>query len=549
MIKRTAGLLILVGLIALGLSRCGSSTPSVAAGQTGGLVVEIGDVPLCNILSFRGLVTALTLKSAVTTGVGQAVLSTNAAIWVDFGNLEDASTILSQTSVSPATYVGGTITVNAPTMTVFDPTESPPLTTITPTFSQETNIPFTISPPLVVTANKTSVLQVDFSIPQSVETTAGQINITGASGSATVQVKPVFTSVPLTANAAGNFPSMDDVSGYTSSISTTSENAKYIGSFVLQTLSGSTSTATGPAVTVYLNSNSQLMGASALNQITTGNFTEVNGYIDMNGNFVANTAVVEDQSVLADYFSTFIGTILSVQKDSQGHVIQLQMSVRDEEPNTGNGTGNPVELDSPPLIVNISPSAGFHFSSPSTNFANLVPDSTYLAVGQQIAAEGTYTPPPSSTSTSSSSSSSTSPSTSFAKRPSSRASSSSTPSSGTSSSTTPSAQQATVSAQDVYLHLQTLMGNFSSLAAVGSDNLSGGFVLSPCSTIFQGVPIYVITDGQTNFANVEGLSGLTSVPSLEIRGSLFFDQQGGTIENVQIPPGSLVMLASQVDQL
>ena len=484
-------------------------------------------------MSFRGLVTALTLKSAVTTGVGMAVLSTNAAIWVDFGNLEDTSTVLSQTSVPTATYVGGTITVNAPTMTVFDPTESPPLSTITPTFSQETNIPFTISPPMVVAANKTSVLQVDFSIPQSVETTGGQINITGATGAATVQVKPVFTAVALTADAAGNFPSMDDVSGYTASIGTTSQNAKYTGSIVLQTLSGITSTATGPAVTVYLNSNSQLIGASALNQITTGNYAEVNGYIDMDGNFVANTVVIEDQSVLADYFSTFIGTILSVQKDSEGNVTQLQMSVRDEEPNTGNGTGNPVELDSPPLIVNISPSTGFHFSSPSTNFPNLVPDSTYLAVGQQIAAEGTYTPPPSTTSASSS--------TSAARRASSSTSSS--------SSSTSSTQQATLAAQDVYIPLQSDMGNFSSLLAAGSDNLSGGFVLSPCSTIFQSVPIYVITNAQTNFVNVGGLSGLTSAPSLEVRGLLFFDQQGGAIENAQIPPGSFVILASRVDQL
>jgi hypothetical protein len=529
MIKRSVGLVILVGLVALGLSRCGSSTPSVAAGQTGGLAVEIGDVPLCNILSFRGLITALTMKSAVATGNGTAVLAANSAIWVDFGNLEDTSTILAQTTLAPGTYVGGTITVNAPTMTVFDPTESPPLTTITPTFTQETSIPFTISPSMVVTANQQSVLRVDFNIPQSVETSGGQINITGSTGAATVNVKPIFTAVPLTANAEGNFPSMDDVSGYTTSISTTSENARYTGSMILQTLSGTTSTATGPAVTVYLNNNSQLMGASALNQITTGNYTEVNGYIDTYGNFVANTAMVEDQSDLAEDFSTFIGTILSVQKDSEGHVTQLQMSVRDEEPNTGNGTGNPVELDSPPLIVNISAATGFHFSSPSTNFPNLVPDSTYLAVGQQIAAEGTYTPPPSTTSTSSS-----------------IRASSSTSSSSTSTSST---QQATVAAQDIYLPLQSLMGNFSSLLASGSDNLSGGFVLSPCSTIFPGIPIFVITDAQTNFANVQGLSGLTSTPSLEVRGLLIFDQQGGTIENVQIPPGSFVILASQVDQL
>jgi hypothetical protein len=521
MIKRLVGVVILVGLIALGLSRCGTSssttTTTTTTDQTGGLVVEVGDVPACNILSFRGLVTGFTLRTATTPGNGRAVLAANSAIWVDFANLKDTSTILTQTSVPTATYVGGTITVNAPAMSIYDPSQNPPLSVVTPTFSQETDIPFTISPPLVVTASKASVLRVDFNIPQSVETSGGQINITGSTGAATVKVKPIFSAVPLTANSAGNFASMDDVSGYTTSISTTSENAKYIGSLTLQTLSGTTSTATGPAVIVYLNKDSQFIGASALNQITTGNFTEVNGYIDAEGNFVANTAVIEDQSDLAEDFSTFIGYILSVQKDSQGHVAQLQMSVRDEEPFTGNGTGNPVPLDTPPLIVNVAPATGFHFSSPSTNFPSLVPDSTYLGVGQEVAVEGTYTPPPSSTSTS--------------------------------TSATASPAQATVAAQDIYLPLQSLMGNFGSLLAAGSDDLSGGFALSPCSTIFQGIPVYVITDAQTTFLNVQGLSGLTSAPSLEVRGLFFFDQQGGTIEGVQIPPGSFVILASEVNQL
>jgi hypothetical protein len=93
------------------------------------------------------------------------------------------------------------------------------------------------------------------------------------------------------------------------------------------------------------------------------------------------------------------------------------------------------------------------------------------------------------------------------------------------------------------------MGNFTSLLASGPDNLSGGFVLTPCSTLFQEVPIYVITDAQTTFQSVAGLNALTPTPSLEIRGYLFFDQQGGTIENAQIPPGSMVLLASEVNQL
>jgi hypothetical protein len=531
MVKRWAAFVVLGGLIAFGLLRCGSSSTTTTTDapstttttQTGTLDVEIGDVPLCNTLSFRGLVTSLTLKTATMTGNGRAVLPANSAIYVDFGNLQDTATILTMTTILPGTYTGGTITVNAPSMTIYDPSVSPPLTTITPIFSTETDIPFNVSPPLVVTAGQTSVLKIDFNTAQSVETVAGQINVTGSTGAASVKVKPVFSAVPLPANGSGNFPSMDDVSGYTTSITATLQNAKYTGSFVLQTLSGTTATATGPAVTVYLNNNSQLIGAPALNQVTTGNFAEVSGYIDADGNFVANTAVIEDQSDLTSDFSTFIGSILSVQKDAEGHVTQLQMSVRDEEPNTGNGTGNPVALDSPPVVVNMFPLTGFHFSSPSTNFPNLVPDSTYLAVGQEVAVEGTYVPPPSTSSTSSSGS----------------------PSSTAGSTVT---SQATIDAQDIYVPLQTLMGTFGSLQAAGSDDLSGGFTVVPCSTLFQGVPIYVVADAQTSFQNVQGLSGLSSARSLLMRGLLFFDLQGGSIEDVDIPPGALVLLASEVNQ-
>lgn len=517
MIKRWAGLAVVLGLIALAFLRCGSTanTPPAPV-QQGVLDVTVGDVPLCDILSFRGLVTALTLKTATTTGNGPAVTLSTTGEWVDFGNLQNTSTLLAQTTFQPGTYTGGTITVNAPQMTVYDPSQNPPLATITPTFSQETNIPFSINPPLVVKSNKTSVLRVDFNIPQSVPASAqGQLNIGGSPGAATLKVTPVFNGQALIANSDGSFGDVDDLSGFTGSVSTTSANAKFIGSFALETLSGTSSTAQGPAITVFVTNNTQLVGASALNQITTGNYTEVDGYIDADGNFVANTAVIEDQSDLSNQFAAFIGYVLSTQSDAAGNVTGFQMTVRDEEPNTGNGSSNPVPLDSPPVVVNVSSATGFHFSSPSTNFANLIPDSTYLTAGQQVVVEGTYTPPPSTTG----------------------------------STGSPAASQSTINAQDIYLPLQTIRGNFTSLLAAGLDNLSGGFAFAPCPTLFQGTPIYIITDAQTVFSNVSGLAALTGARTLTVRGLLVLDHQGGTIENVQIPPGSLLMLAKQVTQL
>jgi hypothetical protein len=518
MVKRGFALVLMMGLIALCFSGCGSSTSTVTDQATGTLDVEVSDVPLCNVLSFRVLITGITLSN------GGQVLPANAAYWVDFANLAGTSTVLNMGTFAPGSYSQGTITVAAPTMTLFDSSTTPyPLDVITPTFSTESNIPFTLNPPLVVNANQTSVLYLDFNIPQSVQTVQGQVNVTGPSGAQTVSVVPVFNATSLSASNTEGFGEMDDVSGYVTSVSTTSSNAEFTGNFVLQTLSGESTgePGTGPAVTVNLTSSSQLIGAPALNQLLTDSYAEVQGYIDTNGNFVANTAVIEDQENPPDNFDAFIGDILSVQKDAEGNVTQFTMTVRDEEPSSGSGTGNPVDLDSPPLTVNVSSGTGVDFSSPSTNFPNLTPNASYLAVGQQVIAQGIYTPPPSTTSSSSSS-----------------------------SSAAPAAPvPASLAVQNIYIPLQTLEGGFTKLLVLGPDNLSGGFLFTPCPTIFQSVPIYVITNSKTNFEGVSGLSGLSSAASLEVRGLLFEDLQGGEMEGIQIPPGAMVILAEDVIEL
>ncbi len=522
MVRRYFELFFLMGLIALFFMGCGSSSTSTTTDADGNLEVEVGDVPLCNILSFRILITDLHFTD------GGQFLPTNAAYWVDFAALQGTSTILYMGTLKPGSYSTGTITVAAPTMTLFDSSTTPyPLDVITPTFSTENNIPFTISPPLVVNPNKTSVLHLDFNIPQSVQTSSqGQVGVTGTSGAQTVSVVPVFTGTPLTASPTEGFGEMDDVAGYVTMVNTTSSNAEFTGSFVLQTLSGESTgePGTGPSITVELNSSSNLVGVPALNQLETDSYAEVQGYIDKDGNFIANTAVIEDQEDPTDNFDAFIGYILSVQKDAEGNVTQFTMTVRDEEPSSGSGTGNPVDLDSPPLTVNVSPATGFDFSSPSTNFANFIPNASYLTVGQSVIAHGMYTPPPSTTSSSSSSSSSS-----------------------TTAPSTPAA--ATLAAQNIYIPLQTVEGGLTQLLLAGADNLSGGFIFAPCPTIFVSLPIYVITNSQTSFQNVNGLSGLASAASLEVRGLLFQDVQGGAIEGVQVPPGSMVMLAADVIQL
>jgi hypothetical protein len=88
-----------------------------------------------------------------------------------------------------------------------------------------------------------------------------------------------------------------------------------------------------------------------------------------------------------------------------------------------------------------------------------------------------------------------------------------------------------------------------SMLAVGSDNETGVFVLTPCCTLLQGVPLYVVTNNQTAFVNVTGLSGITPVNSLLVKGMPYYEPQAVTINGVAIPAGTMVMQAKQVHVL
>ncbi len=519
MFKRSLLWSLLLSAVALGMAGC-SSNPTSTSNEKGTLIIFAGDVPLCNLLSFRTNIASLTLTPQGGSG-SVSVLASNTFIPLDFAALRDTTAVADVVSVSPGTYTGGQVQFSASSMALFDSAVSPPIDVITPTLSSET-VNFTINPPLVVqacsstssTPCQAAAMNIDFNLAQSIELTAqGQVNVSGSPGSLTVKVTPVVNATTLAASGSQGFGALDDFHGYILSVNNTSTNSNFIGSFVVQTLPGFNVTSSlegaGPAITVNLTKNTQLIGAAALNQITTGNFVEINGYVDSQGNFIANTIVIEDQTDLANDKSAFLGYVISVTKDSSGNLTQFQLYVHDQEPNTSAGTGNSVPLDTPPVIVNVSTSTGFHFSAPAANFPNLTPDSTFLNVGQQLVVHGTYT----------------------------------APARATPPATTP---PSTVDASNVYIPLQTVSGNFSALLTAGADNLSGAFRFVPCFTLFQGQNIYVITNAQTQFINVNGLAGLSPSPQLQVRGLLFFDQSGGPINGIQIPPNSYVLLANRV---
>ncbi|MDE3180829.1 MAG: hypothetical protein KGM47_14375 [Acidobacteriota bacterium] len=529
MVKRLMAFGMAAGFCFYFLAGCGSSSSTKPTTGPAPLVVTVGDVPLCNLVSFRSIVNGLTLSGANGAGAVE-VFTANQTVPLDFAALRDTSNVLNITSIQPGTYTEGKITLIASEMSIFDPSSSPVIRQITPVLSSET-VSFNINPPLVVppcpvnSANPCAAgaLKIDFNLGQSIPLDAnGQISLGGTSTAPSAKITPVVDGTALAAAAAQGFGQMDDVHGYILSVSnspTSSGTTNFIGSFVLQTLPGTETsnttplTGAGPTLSVNLPSASVLIGASSLNQLTTGNFVQVNGYVNANGSFVANQVLIEDQLNIAQQFSTFIGPIVSVSKDANGNVTSFSMTVTDEEPNTESGAapGNPVPLDVPLLTVNVSASTGFHFSAPGVNYANLTPDPTFFAVGQRVIIHGTYVPP------------------------------------AVQNGAT------TLSAANIYIPLQTVSGTYASLLAAGSDNLTGGFIFIPCAGFFQGQRIYVVTSGvaqpnPTQFINLNGLAGLSPAPQLLIRGLLFFDQKGGAVNGIPIPANSYVMMASKVHQ-
>lgn len=162
--------------------------------------------------------------------------------------------------------------------------------------------------------------------------------------------------------------------------------------------------------------------------------------------------------------------------------------------------------------VDLSSNPTYQASALGPNFANLGFGPQNLAVGEELVVHGTYSAPP-------------------------------TPSG------TVSPLPIIIRPAAIYLKMQTLQGNMGATIQVGSDNLTGAFVLNPCCTLLQGVPIYVLTNNQTAFLNVTGLGGLTPQASLLVKGSPYYEANASVINGVPIPAGTMVLQAKQVHVL
>jgi len=495
------------------LTSCSTSTPTNPNPGSGTLIAIVHDVPICSAISANVVVQNLTFTPAQGgSPVGFITTTPSFApeIRLNLQQLRDFSTILYEYPVRAGTYNQANLSFELASLVGYDPTLTPPVRTFTVTLTTPRPI-ININPPLVITSGQANVMVLDFDVLSMLGT--------NSTGSLTGQITPVVNITQLsnlTPTGAINpngFTELDDLWGFVRSISTTNKtsNPNYTGNFQMQLLS--TSTANAPEIAINLTAATNIIGFADLGHLLPDSYVEVDAILDGQGNLAAKT--IEMQAVENPYpgvagvtpSTALIGQIVSIQTDPAGNPKQLNLWVRDAEPD------DPSTLLMDSIYqVDLTANPTYQASVMGPNFANLSFGPQNLAVGQELIVHGAYTKPPTVAGVASS-------------------------------------LPFTVEPTAIYLRLQSMQGTMNSMVQVGSDDETGAFILAPCCTLLQGTPIYVVTNNQTAFVNVTGLGGITSVNTLLVKGMPYYEPQATTINGVAIPAGTLVIQARQVHVL
>ena len=511
--RRRLAKIIGVVVVAGSLAACSNSTPTPAKPANGTLITIVHDVPICNAISAVVVVENLTFTPVQGGSPAGYILTTPSfapEIRLNLQQLRDFSTVLYEGPVRAGTYNQANLSYELAQLSAYDPTMAPPVHTFSATLVNSKPV-ITLNTPLVITGNQANVMVMDFDV-------LGTLG-TDSSGNLTGKINPVvnFTQLSNTTPSGAinpdGFAELDDFWGFVRSVSNTNttSNPTFIGSFQMQLLSPSTANA--PAIPINLTATTNKIGFADLSHLLPNSYLEVEAIIDPQGNLVAKTIevqAIEDPfpSVAGVTASTaLIGPIVSIKTDAAGNPTQLNMWVRDAEPD-----------DTSTLLmdaiyqVDLTANPTYQASAIGPNFANLSFGAQNLAVGQELVVHGAYTKPPNSTGT-------TSP--------------------------LPFRVEPTA----IFLKQQSLQGNMSSMLQIGSDDETGVFILNPCCTLLQGTPLYVVTNNQTIYVNATGLGSLDPVNPVLVKGMPYFEPQAATINGVNIPAGTLVVQARQVHVL
>jgi hypothetical protein len=447
------------------------------------------DAPICDVESF---VVTITSASLVPSGGGTAIslISGSAPATVDFGRLTDFTTILTTASVAAGTYGQLQMTITNPQMTVLNTATIPPSPqSVTSQFANNStteNLTVNISPALTVASNVTSGITMDFNLRKSVQV--------DAMGQVTGTVDPQIALTPATVSGT-TVGEADAVYGVVQSVTQTSTNSAFTGSFTLQVHGG-----VGQVLTVQVDGTTDFEsdGMTGLSTLATGTFVEVDAIVDTSGDIIAQEVDAEEQVSAASQRSAFLGRILSVTRDGSGNATALNLIVEDEIPDLS----GEIPMHSS-LTVTLQSTTKYFTNWHRWNRKAFTLSPQTIGAAENIAVFGDL-------------------------------------GSGASPALT---------ANRVFLRPRNVLGNFTSLLTAGSDNTTGGFTMVPCGPLFGGNPITVLTFADTNFTGVSGLTALTAAPTLNGRGVLFYEQANGPGSQPTWTAPTWVLQAKGVHQL
>jgi hypothetical protein len=397
-------------------------------------------------------------------------------------------------NIPTGTYSQLNLTLANPQLTYWDTTKTPPgPTTLNLSFSS-LNVTVPLSPNLTVSTSGTAALQLDFNLLQSV--------LLDQNNQITGNVQPVFTASPASVGSSNTFTAIQDLRGLVGTVTTTSTNSAYTGSFTLASTAG-------PTVTVYVNGTTTYAGVTGLSGLASNTFVQIAGAIDASGNLVAGKVQAEAVENATNGQVAFKGIISSVTRNASGSATQFNLVVTEEAP----AVSEEVPLQSV-LTLNVNTSTTFAITAEGqpSNFANITFSTTTLGVGQQVVAHAQL------------------------------------PASGTS--------PFTATALAVDLGTQSILGNLSTSpttpVVVGNDGKTGGFTLLPCSPLYSQ-PITTISYFQTTFLGT-GLTNLTSLQTtgthfLLVQGLLFYRQTTGSLNSESWIAPANVQVAAEIHQL
>jgi Domain of unknown function (DUF4382)/Domain of unknown function (DUF5666) len=348
----------------------GNMTTPVVQNQSGTVFVSGGDAPLPGVVSFKVVVSGI----SVAEGTGTPVTITTTPQTVDFARLNGLHTLLDFNSIPAGTYDTVVVTLASPEidyLNVTNPETNPPTrptirsltsTTTPPAMLSTSTVTVSLSSPLVVNAGDVIGLGFEFDIRKSLAVdTNGQI--TGV-------VNPTLDLKAITPSDADAY--IDE----------------FIAGVTTINAGGNSFTIQGPhgrAFTVNVNGQTEWEGSETISDLTSTSIVSISGTLDRtDGTFLADSvAILSEDKFYAGGLITYVDPPMGTAQD-------FDLYVRDVLPSgTGLSSGQISTID---LTGNEKYFIYWmHNVFVSSRWSNLFFNSSLLVPGQHVSVGGPFT--------------------------------------------------------------------------------------------------------------------------------------------------------------